>query len=69
MNQASFTTGDAVRITSGSYKDAEGVIEDLQPACDAVRVHTKQGAAYAFIESMMRLPLPKQPGKALLLRK
>lgn len=59
MNQAKFDVGDPVRITAGTYKDAEGVVEDLLPECDAVRVHTKSGSAYGFLEGMMRLPKPK----------
>ena len=58
MNQAQFDVGDAVRITGGPYKDAEGVVEDRQPECDAVRIHTKDGTAYAFIENAVRLPRP-----------
>lgn len=58
MNQAQFDVGDAVRITAGPYKDAEGVIEDRQPECDAVRIHTKDGTAYAFVENAVRLPSP-----------
>lgn len=58
MNQAQFDVGDAVRITGGPYKDAEGVVEDRQPECDAVRIHTKDGLAYAFLEHAVRLPLP-----------
>jgi hypothetical protein len=57
MNQAQIDVGDAVRITAGPYKDAEGVVEDRQPECDAVRVHTKEGTAYGFLEAMMRLPV------------
>lgn len=59
MNQVQIAVGDPVRITAGTYKDAEGVVEDLQPACDAVRVHTKSGVAYGFLEAVVPLPLPK----------
>lgn len=65
MSQPSFSVGDAVRITAGSYEDAEGIIEDLHPECDAVRVRAKSGAVYGFVESLM--PLTK--GKELVLRK
>jgi transcription antitermination factor NusG len=70
MKQTSFAVGEPVRITAGTYKDAEGIIEDLQPECDAVRIHTKNGAAYAFLENMVRVavPMPK-PTKAVLSRK
>jgi hypothetical protein len=59
MNQAKFAVGDPVRITAGTYKDAEGVVEDLLPECDAVRIHTKDGAAYGFLEGVIPLPKPK----------
>lgn len=64
MNQATYAVGDPVRIASGTYKDAEGVIEDLQPECDVVRIHTKEGTAYGFLEDLMRVPLqPRTPPK------
>lgn len=69
MNTVKFMQGDPVRITSGIYKDAEGVIEDLQPECSAVRVHTKSGLAYSFLETMSKIvkPMPMlSPGKPLL---
>lgn len=65
MNQAKFDVGDAVRITSGPYKDAEGVVEDIQPECDAVRVRTKDDAVYAFLEGMSRIPKPVSKNKPL----
>lgn len=72
MNQAQIDVGDAVRITAGPYKDAEGVVEDYQPQCDAVRVHTKEGTAYGFLEGLMRLPVketPRTPPKRNLIKK
>ncbi len=63
MNQAKFAVGEPVRITGGAYKDAEGVIEDLAPVCDAVRIHTKGGIAYAFLEDMVPMALPLTKGK------
>jgi hypothetical protein len=59
MNQAKFDVGDPVKITAGTYKDAEGVVEDLLPECDAVRVHTKDGAVYGFLEGMVRIQKPR----------
>lgn len=57
MNQV-IDVGDPVRITAGPYKDAEGIVEDLQPACDAVRIRTKEGTAYSFLEAAVRIPKP-----------
>lgn len=54
-----------MRITAGPYKDAEGVVEDRQPECDAVRIHTKEGAAYCFLEDAVRLPRPIKQLKPL----
>lgn len=47
-----------MRITAGPYKDAEGIVEDLQPECDAVRVRTAEGTAYSFLEAAVRIPKP-----------
>lgn len=70
MNQEKFAVGEPVRIVAGTYKDAEGVIEDLQPECDAVRIRAKQGAVYGFLEDLVRIPLPKKTaGKAILLHR
>jgi hypothetical protein len=68
MNQAIIDVGDPVRITAGTYKGAEGVVEDLMDECSAVRVHTKEGAAYSFLEHAVRIIKPK-PVKAPLRRK
>lgn len=65
MKASSFAQGDAVKVTSGPYKDAEGVVADIIPACDAVRLETKEGTAYAFIECMKPLPMPRPPKGAL----
>lgn len=66
MNQASFKVGDPVRIAAGVYTNAEGVIEDIQPECDAVRVHGKNGTVYGFIEDLMPVqpPMPMLPAAA-----
>lgn len=50
--------GDPVRITAGPYKDAEGIVEDVQPECDAVRIRTNEGIAYSFLEGAVRIPRP-----------
>jgi hypothetical protein len=61
MNQTKYAVGDPVKITAGTYAGAEGVIADLQPECDAVRLETKEGTAYSFLESMVPLPKPRPP--------
>ena len=65
MTDSGFTHGDAVKVTSGPYKGAEGVVADVIPACDAVRLETKEGTAYAFLEGMVRLPMPRPPKNSL----
>jgi hypothetical protein len=65
MNSAIIDVGDPVRVTAGPYKDAEGIVEDLQPECDAVRIHTSEGSAYAFLEDAVRIQKPRPP-KAIL---
>ena len=59
-----------MRITSGTYKGAEGVIEDLQPECSAVRILTKTGHAYALLDAMQKLGQSvRTPPKGGLLKK
>lgn len=65
MSQTKYAVGDPVKVTSGVYKDAEGVIADLMDECDAVRLETKEGAAYAYIEAMKPLPMPRPPKSSL----
>lgn len=50
MKKPRFAEGDPVRVTSGVYAGAEGLVEDFQPECSAVRVHTKAGNVYAYVE-------------------
>ena len=59
--------GDPVRITSGVYAGSEGIIEDLQPECSAVRVHTKTGKVYGYLDSVEKIlpPLRIPKGNAL----
>lgn len=60
--KTTLTEGDPVRITAGIYKDAEGIVEDLQPECSAVRVHTKAGNVYAYLEHAVKIvkPMPNR---------
>lgn len=65
MKKPKLLEGDPVRVTSGVYAGAEGVIDDLKPECSAVRIHTKAGNVYAYVEAVdkivkpMRTPLRK----------
>lgn len=58
MNQGKLAEGMPVRITGGTYKGAEGVIEDLDPECSAVRVRTKDAVAYAYTDAVTVLTKP-----------
>jgi hypothetical protein len=66
MNQTNIDIGDTVRITSGPYNGFEGVVEDRQPECEAVRIHTREGAAYCFVGEAVRLSKPRPKVKPLL---
>lgn len=68
MPLAQIVEGDPVRITFGVYKDAEGIVEDLQPECSTVRVHTKEGNAYAYVEALAKIvkPIPIRKPNALV---
>lgn len=61
MNQTKYAVGDPVKVTSGAFTGFEGVIADIVPECDAVRLETKEGTAYAYVEGMKPLPLPRPP--------
>lgn len=69
MKSSLLVEGDPVRITSGVYAGAEGVIEDLQPECSAVRVHTKEGNVYAYLEHADKIVKPRPVRKTNPLRK
>ena len=55
MKEVQLAKGDPVRVTSGVYKGAEGVVDDLQPECSAVRIRTKSGPAYGFIGMIQKI--------------
>lgn len=63
MSTAQFVDGDAVRVDSGVYAGAEGVIDDIQPECSAVRIHTKSGNVYAFLDAVSKVIKPMPVGK------
>lgn len=54
----------SVKVLDGPYKDAEGVLTDVQPECSAVRLETKEGTAFAMLDSVKKIA-----GKALLLKR
>jgi transcription elongation factor len=59
MNQRKLAEGMPVRITQGTYAGAEGVIEDLDPECSAVRIRTKAAdTAYAYTDAVAVLTKP-----------
>jgi hypothetical protein len=60
--------GTFVRVLAGPYKDTEGVIEDIQPECSAVRIGTKEGNAFAMLDDLRVIP-PIGKTKAILLKK
>ena len=50
--------GTFVRVLAGPYKDTEGVIEDVQPECSAVRIGTREGNAFAMLDDLKVIPSP-----------
>jgi transcription antitermination factor NusG len=58
MNKPSFAEGDLVKVTSGAFADAVGVVDDLRDDCTAVRIHAKDGPVYAFTDTVVKLPTP-----------
>lgn len=43
-------------MLAGPYKDTEGVIEDVQPECSAVRIGTREGNAFAMLDDLKAIP-------------
>jgi hypothetical protein len=58
---ATLSEGDPVRVTSGVYEGSEGIIEDLQPECSAIRIHTKAGNVYALLGCVEKIMPPSTP--------
>jgi transcription elongation factor len=58
--------GDLVRVTSGVYKDAEGVVDDITKECSVIRIHAKDGIIFADADAVEIIPPVKT--KALLKR-
>lgn len=55
MNKASYAVGDLVKVTSGIYADAVGVVDDIKEECSAVRIHAKDGMMYAYADAVQKL--------------
>lgn len=67
MNKPSFVVGDLVRVTSGIYADAVGEVADMHPECSAVRIHSKDGNVYAFVDAVQKLSVhPKKDIRPLV---
>lgn len=56
MNQSDLKHGMFVKVLAGPYKDTEGVLEDVQPECSAVRIDTREGIAYALLDDLKVIP-------------
>ncbi len=56
MNQSNLKAGVFVKVLAGPYKDTEGVVEDIQPECSAVRIGTKEGNAFAMLDELKVIP-------------
>lgn len=58
MTKYTFAEGDPVRVTSGAYAGMEGVVEDLQPECSAVRILTSTGRIYGLLGLIQKVGKP-----------
>jgi transcription antitermination factor NusG len=65
MNK-NYGEGDLVRVTSGVYKDAEGVVDDIIKECSVIRIHANEGIVFADADAVEVIPPVKT--KALLKR-
>lgn len=57
MKQSDLKAGMLVKVLAGPYKDAEGVLEDIQPECSAVRIDTNEGTAFALLDDLQVMPI------------
>lgn len=73
MKSTDLKAGQFVKVLAGPYKDTEGVVEDVQPECSAVRIGTKEGNAFAMLDDVQVIPpigsTVVQAKKSPLLRK
>jgi hypothetical protein len=56
MKFSELKSGMFVKVLAGPYKDTEGVLEDIQPECSAVRIGTREGNAYALLDDLKVIP-------------
>lgn len=56
MKQSDLKQGMFVKVLAGPYKDTEGVVEDVQAECSAVRIGTKEGNAFAMLDDLRVIP-------------
>jgi hypothetical protein len=60
MNQVlEYAEGDLVKVTSGTYADAVGHVEDIMPECSVIRIHAKDGKIYADADAVLKVPSTK----------
>ena len=58
MKHTPLQEGDLIKVTSGIYEDAVGVVSDIQPECSVIRIHSKSGTIYSYAEGVRPLVLP-----------
>lgn len=56
MKSTDIKAGVFVKVLAGPYKGTEGVIEDVQPECSAVRIGTREGNAFALLDDLQIIP-------------
>ena len=54
--KTSYTEDDLVKVTSGVYADAVGVVDDIKDECSVVRIHAKDGFIYAYTDAVTKMP-------------
>lgn len=53
MKANELSKGDAVKVVSGIYKGAEGIVDDIQVECTVVRIKDREGEnVYALAETV-----------------
>ena len=52
MQGTKLEVGTFVKVLAGPYEGTEGVLEDVQPECSAVRIGTREGNAYAMLDDL-----------------
>jgi hypothetical protein len=60
MNSPDYAVGDLVKVTSGSYADAVGVVEDLPDECSVIRIQSNGDRLYAYKDAVTKLPSPQK---------